>query len=384
MNFKGRIGIVVIVILFLFLVIVLTTQPINHFNSQDSDLNDVTLPIENETIKIGISFDSFVVERWKRELEVMVSKANELGAEVIVQTANEDIEAQKEQILYLIEQKVDVIIIVPNDVVALQDVITKAKDRGIKVIAYDRFIKQTDYDLYISFDNKKIGKDITERLITELIKKRNIGQSENIENLESEVEDILPEPFQIIIINGDPKDNNSALLNEGYYDFLEPYIQSGEVEIVEEIWAMGWREKYASNLVEKNLKKNQKIDGIIAGNDVLASGAIEALSEWQKAGDVFVVSQDAELSACQRVVEGTQLATVYKPITKMAETCAEIAVDLALGKEVKPEGFIESGDIKIPFIYFDSVVVDIDNIDQIIVKSGFHREADVYLNISKE
>ncbi|MCD4714223.1 MAG: substrate-binding domain-containing protein, partial [Clostridiales bacterium] len=273
-------------------------------------------PVEDDVIKIGISFDSFVVERWQREMEILVATATELGAKVDVQIANEDIEKQIEQIRYLIAQNVDVLIIVPKDAEALSPAIDEAYRNGIKIIAYDRLIIHPDLDLYISFDNEAIGENISERLIGAL-----------------KLEEEAP-PKQILIINGDPSDNNSSLLNIGFHKKIDPLIEIGEVEILEEIWANEWREQYAKDVVENHLSLGHHIDGIIAANDVLATGAIEVLSKWQMAGDVFVVSQDAELSACQRIVEGTQLATVFKPINELAITTAKIAIEMAKGNKV--------------------------------------------------
>ena len=109
--------------------------------------------VEEDSIEIGMAFDSFVIERWQRDRDVFVSTAKELGAEVNVQNANGDIEEQKKQIQYFINQGVDVIVIICIDADSLNDVVKKAKDAGIKVIANDRIVRNSNIDLYISFDN---------------------------------------------------------------------------------------------------------------------------------------------------------------------------------------------------------------------------------------
>ncbi len=184
-----------------------------------------------------------------------------------------------------------------------------------------------------------------------------------------------------MIINGDPKDNNSKLLNQGFYEAVQPYIDEGLVTVVDETWANEWREQYAKDLVDEYLSKGERIDGIIAANDVLATGAIEVLSKWQKAGSVYVVSQDAELSACQRIVEKTQLATAYKPIYDLATTTAKIAISMAKGEKVLANDSIYNEYETVPFLKLDAYVVDIDNMDTVIIKSGFHRREDIYRNI---
>lgn len=331
---------------------------------------------DNDGILIGLSLDSIVVERWQRELEILVATVDELGAQLDVQIANESIEKQTEQIHYLIDQDVDVLIIVPNDARAFYDVIAEADRNGIDVIAYDRLIMHPDVDLYVSFDNMEIGKGISQRLVDELLKKVETVESQNAES-----QNDAP-PFNLLIINGDPKDNNSILLNKGFYETIQEHIDNGLINVVDETWANEWREQYAKDLVENQLASGVRIDGIIAANDVLATGAIEVLAKWRKAGEVIVVSQDAELSACQRIVEGTQLATAYKPIYDLASTTAKIAVGMAKGEKVIANDTIYNEYESIPYLKLDAYVVDLDNMENVIIKSGFHRKEDIYRNIT--
>ena len=111
-----------------------------------------------DKIQIGVSFESFVIERWAREKDIFLSKASELGAEVNVQIANGNLEEQISQIEYFIEKKVDVIVIVAADSDGLTEVVDKAQKEGIKVVAYDRLINNANIDLYISFDNVGVGR----------------------------------------------------------------------------------------------------------------------------------------------------------------------------------------------------------------------------------
>ncbi len=348
---------------------------------------------DKDGILIGLSLDSIVVERWQRELEILVATVDELGAQLDVQIANESIEKQTEQINYLIDQEVDVLIIVPNDARAFYDVIAEADRNGIDVIAYDRLIMHPDVDLYVSFDNKEIGKGISQRLVDELLKKVESqdlkGQNDEKQNDEEQRDESYTEasqndalPFNLLIINGDPKDNNSILLNKGFYETIQEHIDNGLINVVDETWANEWREQYAKDLVENQLASGVRIDGIIAANDVLATGAIEVLAKWRKAGEVIVVSQDAELSACQRIVEGTQLATAYKPIYDLASTTAKVAVGMAKGEKVIANDTIYNEYESIPYLKLDAYVVDLDNMENVIIKSGFHRKEDIYRNIT--
>lgn len=316
----------------------------------------------SEVPRIGISFDTFVVERWQRDLEMLMAQLSEAGAEVFVQIANEDPVKQQAQIRELVQQEVDVLIVVPNDAYALATVLDEASREGIKIISYDRLVFNAPVDAYVSFDNQYIGFGMTDRLL----------------------EEIDQEHATLLLINGDPKDYNSTMIQEGIYRALNLPGREGQHTIADEVWALEWREQYAKDAVESYLQTGGALDGIIAANDVLAMGAIEVLARWQLAGEVMVVSQDAEISACQRIVEGTQLATVYKPINVLAATAADIALQLFANETIKTQDTIHNGLYQVPYYKLPVTVIDRDNMDEIIIDSGFHRKEDVYLNIQSQ
>lgn len=319
--------------------------------------------LDEKTLKVGLSFDSIVVERWKRDMETFVAAANKEGIDVDVQIANDDLNEQKKQIQYLIDKDVQVLVILPKQKDAYGELIARARRKGIRVIAYDRLILGADYDGYISFDSVGVGELIAGRLVRQLEQdgKRNA---------------------RLMIINGDPDDNNSKLFNEGFYNVLNGVGEDLPLEIVSETWAPGWRESAAFDAVEALLDSGVVPDGIIAANDVLATAAIQALTERQLAGKVLVVSEDAELSACQRIVEGTQLATVYKPYNTMARLAVTMCLDLIRGT-FETQGTIGNGGYQIPLVEIPCYLVDSSTIDSIIIDSGFHSRDDVYRNVKQ-
>ena len=312
--------------------------------------------VEQDKIQIGMCFDSFVIERWQRDRDVFVSAAKELGAEVNIQNANGDVEQQKEQIDYFIKKGVDVIVIICIDPAELVSSIDKAHDAGVKVIAYDRPIPNADVDLYISFDNEKVGE-----LMGDAMVKAGISGG------------------KVIMINGSPKDQNVPMVREGFRNVMS---RNG-VEILDEYYCDGWKAELASGYVYSNPELVKEADAIMCGNDDLASRVVHALSESRMAGKKLVAGQDADLEACQRIVEGTQLMTVYKPIEKLAQKAAEAAVALAKGKEIDDEGLSEykDGSESVPYLKIEPIGVTKDNIDEVIINSGFHLREDVYLNV---
>lgn len=311
---------------------------------------------EEKKIQIGMSFDSFVIERWQRDRDVFVSTAKELGAEVNVQNANGDLEEQKKQIDYLIKKEMDVIVIICIDSDDLKDSVKKAKEAGIKVIAYDRLIMDSDVDLYISFDNTRVGAIMAEALVDGGI----AGGS-------------------VLMLGGSPTDSNVPLVETAF----KKIMRENNVTILDSIHADGWLAEIAAEYIYDNMDVVSKADAIMCGNDDIASRVVPALAEKRLAGKVLVVGQDADLEACQRIVEGTQLMTVYKPVEKLAQRAAECAVALAQGESITGEDVVmlENGEFRVPYVGLEPLSVTEDNINEVIINSGFHLKEDVYLNV---
>lgn len=126
---------------------------------------------------------------------------------------------------------------------------------------------------------------------------------------------------------------------------------------------------------------NNKIDAVVASNDATAGGAIQALDAQGLAGKVVISGQDADLAACQRIAEGTQTMTVYKPIKTLATTSAEVAVKLGKGEKIETDDTINNGKKAVPYIKLDPIMVDKDNLVDTVIKDGFQSYDDVYKNV---
>ncbi len=321
------------------------------------DMRDESVATEEEKIQIGMSFDSFVIERWQRDRDVFVSMAKELGADVNVQNANGDLEEQKNQIDYFIKKEMDAIVIICADSAGLKEHVEKAKNAGIKVIAYDRLITDADLDLYISFDNEMVGTMMGEALV-----QSGISQDSNV-----------------LMLGGPETDNNVPRVEGGFKAIME----ANQVNILDSIHADGWRAEVAATYVYEHMNTVEQADAIMCGNDDIASKVVHALSEKRMAGDVLVVGQDADLEACQRIVEGTQVMTVYKPVEKLAQRAAECVIMLVKGEEITGGDvtIIDNGGYQIPYVSLAPISVTEENMNEIIIGSGFHLKEDVYLNV---
>ncbi|MDD3167925.1 MAG: substrate-binding domain-containing protein [Eubacteriales bacterium] len=315
---------------------------------------------ETDKIVIGFAMDTLVHERWLRDRDIFVATAREMGAEVILQIAYSDSREQERQVQYLLDQGIDVLVLIPHDAVSAAAMVKKAKDRGIKVISYDRLVKNANVDLYISFDNVKVG---------ELMGQAAVSQT--------------PEG-NYLLLNGSEGDNNSAMFRDGYMSVLGEGIKSGSIQLLGETWVVDWLYENALADMQKAVDSGTEIDAVIAGNDTLASAAIHVLAEKRLAGAVTVVGHDADLDGCQRVVEGTQYATIYKPIDIEATKGAEFAVTLAKGGLVQANDTIYDGRYEVPFYKIDPILVTKENMADTIIKDQFHRMEDVYMNIPKD
>ena len=312
--------------------------------------------IEQEELQIGFSFDSFVNERWLRDRDMFVSTAKDLGAEVNVQIANGDAKEQVEQIEYFIKKEMDVIVVVATDGSKLSEVLKEAHKEGIKVIAYDRMIKDGNADLYISFDNEKVGELMGDYLVK-----------------------ALPEGGDIYAIEGPESDNNVGMITAGFKKALE----GSNLNIIYQVNCKNWSSDLAYTYVNDALETKRNIVAVMCGNDDLANQAIVALSVNRMSKSVLVTGQDADLSACQHIAEGSQAMTVYKAVEEQAKAAAEYACALANGEEPDIQETLSDGTYDVPYYTIDPVAVTKDNLDEIIIDSGFHTREEVYLNVSK-
>ena len=313
-------------------------------------------------IRIGFSMDTLKEERWHRDRDLLVKRAGELGAEVLVQAANGNDALQNSQAENMLTQGVDVLLVAPHNGKTAAVIVEAAHRAGVPVIAYDRLINDADVDLYMSFDNEEVGRMQADYLV----KRRPKGN--------------------YVVIGGAPTDNNALLYHQGQMKVLAPFVSHGDIRIVSDQWARDWLAVEALKIMENALtRSDNRVDAVVAANDGVAGGAIQALAEQNLAGKTLVSGQDAELSACQRIAAGTQSMTVYKPIERLAFKAAEVAVRLA---RKEPHGEttrgIGNGKIDVPSILLAPVAVDKDNLVSTVIADGYQKLEDVYRDVPRD
>ncbi len=279
--------------------------------------------------KIGFSIDDLRVERWTRDREYFTSAAGQLGASVLVESADANDKRQLEQIQGLIERGVDVLVVVPANATLLGKAMRAAKKAKIKIVSYDRLIMNSDIDAYISFDNKQVG-EMQAASLVEVKPKGNY-----------------------YLLGGSPTDNNARVLREGQLKVLQPLIDKGDIKVVGKQWVKEWSPVEAKAIMDKALGTiGPKLDAVVASNDGTAGGTILALQPLGLSGKVAVSGQDADLAAVKRVVAGSQTMTVYKSLRLMATEAAKLAVQLVRNEKPAFNGAYDNG-----FKQVDSVLL---------------------------
>ena len=306
-------------------------------------------------VRIGFSMDTLKEERWQRDKEYVEQRAKEVGAQLDIQVANGDDAVQTKQADNMLTKGVDVLSVAPHNGVVAASIVDAAHRHGVPVISYDRLIRDSDVDLYISHQVQRIGELQAEYALQHAPK------------------------GNYVLIGGSPTDYNAILLRQGQEKVLKPAIDKKDIKIISDQFAREWKAEEALRLTEDALTRTgNKIQAIVASNDGTAGGAISALEAAGLAGKVLVTGQDAQKDACQRIIKGTQTMTIYKPIRPLASAAVDAAIKLAKHEAVNAPDKINNGKKDVPAILLAPIAVDKSNIDATVIKDGYHTHEDVY------
>ena len=306
-------------------------------------------------IKMGLSLPTLREERWAKDKGKMLEEAKKLGITLKVQVSDNDAAKQVSQCENLIAQGIKILIVVPQDASSASVIVDKAHKAGIKVIAYDRMIMDCDLDLYVSFDNVKVG-ELQGKYITKAVPKGNY-----------------------VVFMGAPTDNNARLFREGAMKYIKPLVDKGAIKIKMEQWIKDWQANEAQKLMEQALTaNNNKIDAVLAPNDQTAGGCIQALAAQGLAGKVPVTGQDAELAAVIRIAEGTQSMTVFKDTRILGEKAVQAAFKMYNNEKPETNAKISNGKMKVPSILCEPLTVDKANLEEALVKTGYFKKNQIY------
>ena len=325
-------------------------------------------------VLVGVAMPTQSLQRWNEDGANMKKILEEKGYKVDLQYAEDDVSNQVAQLENMITKGCKVLVIASIDGSALSDVLAKAADAKIPVIAYDRLIRQTpNVSYYATFDNFKVGV-IQGKFIEE-----KLGLAEG------------KGPFNIEFFGGSPDDNNAFFFNGGAMSVLQPYLDSGKLVCqsgqtkMEQIGILGWKSEDAQarmdNLISKSYT-DKKLDVVLSPNDSLAYGIAASLAnngytpgkDWP-----IITGQDCDRANVKNMIAGKQSMSVFKDTRALATKVAEMVDSLIQGKEpeVNDTKTYENGVKVVPSYLLEPVFADINNYKALLLDSGYYKESDL-------
>lgn len=322
---------------------------------------------------IGVTMPTKSLQRWNQDGDNMKKQLEAKGYTVDLQYAENDVNAQLSQLENQITMGCKVLVIASIDGSALSEVLSKAVDAGIKSIAYDRLIMETeDVDYYASFDNFKVG----------------VLQGTYIEDALGLADGAGP--FNIELVAGSPDDNNATLFFNGAMSIVQPYIDSGQLVVVSgqtdflTIATPAWKSETAQarmdNLLTANYAGDTVLDVVLCPNDSTAIGVIAALDNvgYGSADKPYpiITGQDCDIANTIAMIEGKQSMSVFKDTRTLAAKVVEMVDAIMKGEEVpvNDTSTYDNGVKVVPSFLCDPVFANADNYKEILIDSGYYTE----------
>ena len=348
-----------IVSLLLVVVLVVTMFTFVGCGKKDSNLIGVAMPTKS-------------LQRWNQDGDNMKTMLEKAGYEVVLEYADNKVEQQVSQIENMITKGCKVIVIASIDGTALKGVLSQAAKDGIKVIAYDRLIRDSgNVDYYATFDNYLVGKIQGDYIIKALDLANGAG------------------PFNMEVFGGSPDDNNAYFFNGGAMDALQPYIDKGQLVInskqvaMEQIAIQGWKSEGAQDRMDNLLTAyyaDKSIDVVLSPNDSLAQGIVASLKAagYGSADKPFPVltGQDCDTTNVKMLIAGEQSMSIFKDTRTLAQKVVEM-VDAIMKGETVPVNDTKTYDngVKVvPSYLCEPVFADKNNYKALLVDSGYYTE----------
>ena len=329
-----------------------------------------------DPIKVGLSFSDFATERWRNEEILMRGLLEDLGYEVISQEANHDVVLQNNQIDNMVTQGVQAIIVVAEDGDAVSTAVDAAAAAGVHVLAYDRLIKSPNIAAYLSFNNVEVGRQQALGVLTALDIEGGMWTAEN--------------PVRLVKLGGSPTDNNAILFRQGQDEMLQPYVDSGVIEVVADQWVDNWDATNALRIMENVLTaQNNEIDAVVASNDGTALGALQALAAQGLAGVVPISGQDATADGVNSIVRGQLTVSILKDIRDLSPLAVDLIDSLIKGEDIPELQTFTMAELtndptregEVQAYFLPVFQVNAENAYELVVASGFQAYDDVYRDV---
>ncbi|CCM76479.1 multiple monosaccharide ABC transporter substrate-binding protein [Rhizobium mesoamericanum] len=320
---------------------------------------------------VGIAMPTKSSARWIDDGNNIVKQLQEAGYSTDLQYADDDIPNQLSQIENMVTKGVKVLVIAAIDGTTLSDVLQKAHDAGIKVIAYDRLIRDSaNVDYYATFDNFKVGVLQATSIVDALGLKDGKG------------------PFNIELFGGSPDDNNAFFFYDGAMSVLQPYIDSGKLVVksgqtgMDKVGTLRWDPATAQARMDNLLSANYtdaKVNAVLSPYDGLSIGIISSLKGVGYGTPdqplPVVTGQDAEVPSVKSIIAGEQHSTIFKDTRDLAKVTVGMVNALMEGKEpeVNDTKTYDNGVKVVPSYLLTPVAVDKTNYEKVLVEGGYYK-----------
>lgn len=295
---------------------------------------------QSQDIKVGLLFDQLASSRWQKDANFLKENLEDLGAQTFLEIAHSDMAKQIEQAQTMIAKDYDALIVVCVDAFGAGVIVDMAAKKNIPVIAYDRPIMNEKVALYVSYDNKEVGR-MQARAVIDNIKKGNI-----------------------LMINGPISDNNAIQFRNGQNEVLEKLVSSGDLIIKHDLVLDTWDEMAPlMKMMDLDIDMSE-IDGIISATDMYSKSIIDYIDDETESKRIYITGQDLGVDGIINIKSGIQNMSVLKPMEPLAKKAAEITIKLIKNSTIMGTQNISLGEISFSGYLFEPILITQKNIEK--------------------
>ena len=318
--------------------------------------------------KVGIAMPTKDLYRWMQDGENLREKLEAAGFEAELQYASNDVPTQESQIEAMIDHGCEAIVIAAIDNFSLDTVLSRAKEQGISIIAYDRLIMESEaVDYYVTFDSYAVG----------ALQGRYIRDALDLDNAQG--------PFSIEFTAGDPGDDNASVFFSGAMDVLRPYLEAGKLtarsggtdfqEVSTQWWSPDNAQRRAESILTSFYAGSSVPDAWMCSNDSTATGVIRALEAGNKDKWPIITGQDCDIYNVRSIISGKQSMSVFKDTRILADRTVKMVMQILNGEaaEVNDTETFNNYRKNVPTFLCEPIVVDRSNY-RILIEAGYYSE----------
>ncbi len=320
---------------------------------------------------VAVSMPTKIMARWIADGDNIVSVLKARGYETDLQYGDDDVPNQVAQLENMITKGAKVLVIAAIDGSTLSDVLAKAAGNGIKVIAYDRLIRNTPHvDYYATFDNFQVGVEQGQSLVKGMCTRGGAG------------------PRNVELFGGSPDDNNAYFFYDGAMSVLQPLIDAKQIVVpsgqlgMDKVATLRWDGSIAQARMDNLLSayyNDRRLDGVLAPNDGLSIGVISSVKGvGYGSADLpipIITGQDCEVPSVKAIIRGDQYSSIYKDTRELAKVTADM-VDAMLSGQPVPVNNTTSynnGAKVVPSYLLKPAIVTKDDWKPQLVDSGYYK-----------